>query len=250
MVDKMVLVGHRGQPDSFPENSLEGFAHALQSGAAYIETDVQLTADGVAVLSHDENLRKLTGKNISVTRSAYALFMDIPAGYPKRFSNAFNHCCIASLRQFSDLLRSWPKVVCFVEIKQESLACFGNKVVDLVIESLVTIDKQAVLISFDYDALMYARNKYNKPVGWVLPRWSHKNQIKAEKLSPEYLFVDANFCPRNKKAIWAGSWSWVVYTVNTVEEMKNYADLGINIIETNRLSELQREYDYLAIDDK
>jgi glycerophosphoryl diester phosphodiesterase len=95
-----------------------------------------------------------------------------------------------------------------------------------------------VLISFDYDALVYARERYNFPVGWVLPKWSAENKIKAEKLSPDYLFVDKAFCPENKTGIWPGSWQWVVYTVNTVEAIKTYTRLGINIIETDCVSKL------------
>ena len=91
MTDKIHLVGHRGQPDSFPENSLESFSHALQSRAAFIETDVNVSADGVAVLSHDENLKKMTGREISITKNAYSVFKDIPAGYKERFSDQFTH---------------------------------------------------------------------------------------------------------------------------------------------------------------
>ena len=249
MTDVIHLVGHRGEPDSFPENSLESFLHALQSGAAYIETDIQLTVDDVVVLSHDENLHKLTGKDISVTKSTYLSFKDVSAGYPKRFSNEFNHCRIATLKQFCDLLMGWPKVICFIEIKQESLSCFGNKVVDLVVETLASIEAQSVLISFNYDALLYARDKYEMPVGWVLPQWSQENKIKADTLSPGYLFVDSDFCPENKKDIWPGPWMWAVYTINDVEGIKKYVELGINLIETNRFSELQHMYDNTKIDD-
>ncbi|MDH5612451.1 MAG: glycerophosphodiester phosphodiesterase family protein [Gammaproteobacteria bacterium] len=233
------LVGHRGQPDSFPENSLESFTHAIRSGAAYIETDVQVTVDGVVVLSHDADIKKLTGVDIDVTKNTYASFKNIPAGFPGKFSDKFNHCRIATLMEFSDLLQYWPGVVCFIEIKQESLLYFGNKVVDLVVEALQKIEDQSVLISFDYDALVYARNKYHSPVGWVLPEWSSENKIKAETLSPEYLFVGADFCPDNKIDIWSGAWKWVVYTINTAEDIKKYSNLGINIIETNCFSELQ-----------
>ena len=248
MTASIHLVGHRGQPESLPENSLESFTHALQSGAVYIETDVQLTADGVVVLSHDENLQKMTANNISVTNSTYAAFKDIPAGYPEKFSNTFDHYRIATLAQFSDLLKNWPNVIGFIEIKQESLACFGTKVVDLVMDSLGPIEEQSVLISFDYDALVYARENYNIPLGWVLPDWSHSNQIMAEKLSPEFIFVDIDFCPDNESALWMGSWQWVVYTINDVKEIKKYTDIGIKIIETNRFSEIQNEYDKLVID--
>lgn len=243
MTDKIQLVGHRGQPHSFPENSLEGFEYSLQSGALFIETDVNLSADGIVVLSHDENLYKLTGQNISITKNTYSKFKAIPAGYSERFSNTFTHCRIATLGQFADLLQKWPEVTCFIELKRDSLFCFGNKFVDLVIEALETITSKSVLISFDYNSLIYAKNEYHMPVGWVLPDWSQENQIKAQQLSPDYLFVDTDLCPENKADIWSGPWKWAIYTVNTVNSMKKYADLGINIIETDCLSELQLAYD-------
>lgn len=243
MADNIQLVAHRGEPFSFPENSLLGFSHVLQSGATYIETDINVTADGVVVLSHDENLNKLTGRNISITQSNYQTFKDIPAGFPEKFSNKFTDCRIATLPQFSELLTNWPQVTCFIEIKRDSLSCFGHKVVDLVIESLTEIATQSVLISFDYESLVYARNKYHYPVGWVLPEWSSQNKIRAEQLTPEYLFVDTDFCPQHKTELWPGPWKWAVYTVNTLKSIKKYTDLGISIIETDRLSELQQEYD-------
>ena len=61
MMGRIALVAHRGQPQSYPENSLAGFEHALQAGASYVETDVQITSDGVPVLSHDANLLEISG---------------------------------------------------------------------------------------------------------------------------------------------------------------------------------------------
>ena len=238
MTAAVQLVAHRGEPDSFPENSLEGFAHALRAGATCLETDVQLSADGVVVLSHDENLRRLTGKAISVTQNEYSSFKDLPAGYPEKFSNQFEHCRIATLKQFADLVLHWPEVTCFIEIKSESLACFGHTVIERVLESLQSIEAQSVLISFDYDAMLVVRNKYRKPFGWVLPDWSLENRMKAEMLAPDYLFVDADLCPRNAAEMWQGSWQWVVYTLNDLAATKQYMNLGIHIIETNCISAL------------
>lgn len=239
MTEPVQLVAHRGEPDAFPENSLEGFAHALRAGATYLETDVQLTADGVVVLSHDEGLYRLTGKAVSITRNEYSAFKSLSAGYAKKFSGRFEHCRIATLKQFADLVQQWPGVICFIEIKPESLVHFGHQmVVDRVVESLRVIEAQSVLISFDYEALVLARSKYRRAVGWVLPGWTEENRIKAETLVPEYLFVDAKYCPQNAAEIWQGSWQWVVYTLNDLTAIKQYTNLGIRIIETNCISEL------------
>ncbi len=239
MTEPVQLVAHRGEPDFFPENSLEGFASALRAGATYLETDVQLTGDGVVVLSHDEDLRRLTGKDINITQEAYSAFKNIPAGYPEKFSNRFDHCRIATLKQFADLAQHWPGVICFIEIKPESLDHFGHEVViDKVVESLRAIEAQSVLISFDYDALVLARSKYCRAVGWVLPGWTEENRIKAEALAPEYLFVSKKICPRKQVEIWTGPWRWVAYTVNDSAEIEKFAALGINIIETNGISRM------------
>ncbi|MET3666414.1 glycerophosphodiester phosphodiesterase [Caulobacter sp. 1776] len=56
-------VAHRGlwSPDGAPENSLAAFQAACAGGYG-IELDVQLTADGEAVVFHDERLERMTGQ--------------------------------------------------------------------------------------------------------------------------------------------------------------------------------------------
>ena len=44
---------HRGGRDARPENTLQAFQYALENGAVSIETDVQMTADGHIVMSHN-----------------------------------------------------------------------------------------------------------------------------------------------------------------------------------------------------
>ncbi|MEX1218485.1 MAG: glycerophosphodiester phosphodiesterase [Acidimicrobiales bacterium] len=44
---------HRGARANAPENTIEAFSLALKLGATGLESDVWLTADGVAVLDHD-----------------------------------------------------------------------------------------------------------------------------------------------------------------------------------------------------
>lgn len=48
------------------ENTIESFELALESGADYLETDIQLTADAVPVLFHDSDLTRLLGKKASI----------------------------------------------------------------------------------------------------------------------------------------------------------------------------------------
>ena len=59
----VALLAHRGARGSRVENSLEAFAYALSLGVSSLETDVQLTADGVPVLSHSRILPWWMAKN-------------------------------------------------------------------------------------------------------------------------------------------------------------------------------------------
>lgn len=47
------LCGHRGARGLWPENTLAGFAGAVALGVDAVELDVMLSADGVAVVTHD-----------------------------------------------------------------------------------------------------------------------------------------------------------------------------------------------------
>lgn len=48
------------------ENTLESFELALESGADFLETDIQITRDETPVLFHDSDLTRLLGKKTSI----------------------------------------------------------------------------------------------------------------------------------------------------------------------------------------
>lgn len=63
LLDYPIAFGHRGARAHAPENTLAGFELALKLGATGLESDVWVTADGVAVLDHDGVVKKTIGKN-------------------------------------------------------------------------------------------------------------------------------------------------------------------------------------------
>ncbi|WP_172582139.1 glycerophosphodiester phosphodiesterase [Subtercola boreus] len=54
------VIAHRGASSVAPENTIASFDAALAAGADAIEVDLQLTADGVAVVIHDDRLDRTT----------------------------------------------------------------------------------------------------------------------------------------------------------------------------------------------
>jgi glycerophosphoryl diester phosphodiesterase len=56
------LFAHRGASRRAPENTIEAFRIAWDEGAAYLELDVRLTADGNVVVIHDSSVYRITGR--------------------------------------------------------------------------------------------------------------------------------------------------------------------------------------------
>jgi glycerophosphoryl diester phosphodiesterase len=69
---------HRGARAHAPENTLESFELALRLGATGLESDVWLTADGVAVLDHDG----FVGSRLRRRRIGTATFAELPEHVP------------------------------------------------------------------------------------------------------------------------------------------------------------------------
>jgi glycerophosphoryl diester phosphodiesterase len=227
-----ILVAHRGEPERLPENTLAGFRAALEAGARLLETDVQLTADGIPVLCHDDSLRKMTGRDLRVTQTRWEVLRDLPASQPERFNNAFPDARIARLADFAALLAQWPHAQAFVEIKQESLDVFGlAAVIDPVLECLAPVHDQCVLISFNADAIQYARDRIR--TGWVLGGWDEATRATAMRLAPGYLFVSRRHLPPDAVPLWPGPWQWAVYTVNEAAEVTRHLARGVHLVETN-----------------
>ncbi|MGC9089618.1 MAG: glycerophosphodiester phosphodiesterase [Caldisericia bacterium] len=64
----MKIIGHRGCIYKV-ENTIESFEEAFNLGADGIEVDVQKTNDGYIVVSHDSNLRRITGEDFDIRKN-------------------------------------------------------------------------------------------------------------------------------------------------------------------------------------
>ena len=79
------VLAHRGLVSEFvPENTLKAFADALHAGADVIETDIQCTKDGVAVVFHDEDLVRLAGIPKKISETSWKEISVVDIGYGKR----------------------------------------------------------------------------------------------------------------------------------------------------------------------
>ena len=141
-----VNYAHRGASQYAPENTTMAFDLGLSMGANGIETDVQLTKDGVAVLFHDNTLERMTGKPGSVCDYTYEelRWFWVEKGILRDR--------IPTLQEFLD--RYADKDITFaLEIKAPA----AYKAVADAVRSY-GIDKKTVVTSFHFDALLDLRD--------------------------------------------------------------------------------------------
>jgi len=98
------LQGHRGARALRPENTLAGFAHALEIGVTTLELDCGVTKDGVVVVSHDRAL------NPDHTRDKEGQFLTEPGPLIRELSYAeLQQYDVGRLRPGSDYALSFPE---------------------------------------------------------------------------------------------------------------------------------------------
>ncbi|MEX0921512.1 MAG: glycerophosphodiester phosphodiesterase [Tistlia sp.] len=89
------VIGHRGAASHAPENTLAGLRKAAELGAPWVEFDVRLTADKVAILHHDDSLKRTAGRNRAAAAMRYAEIAELEAG--AWFGESFRGEAIPSL---------------------------------------------------------------------------------------------------------------------------------------------------------
>lgn len=74
------VIGHRGVAAEAPENTLAGLTEAARRGFRWVEFDVMLTRDDVAVLHHDDRLGRTSSGTGAMAETAYAEVARLDAG--------------------------------------------------------------------------------------------------------------------------------------------------------------------------
>lgn len=233
-----MLVGHRGWPAQFPENTLEGFAAAVAAGARWLECDVQLSADRVPFVCHDASLQRTAGRDLDITTTPAHALDAISVGEAAHFSARFAAVRLARLTALTDWLTRQPDVTQFVEIKRQSLRHHGMQpVVDAVMAALRPALKQCIVISFDHNCLVPARRLGAARVGWAVEAADEQARRSATELQPDYLFTDEKLFARMRAAL-PGPWQWIVYHTEDAGRVLELAGQGASMVETNDIGTL------------
>lgn len=236
-MDPQRLVAHRGWQHRFPENTLAALGGAIDAGARHIEVDIQLSADGVPMLFHDERMERLCQHHGSIFDYTAEELQRFTVFEPERFAENEFDTTIGTLQQGVALISAHPHIHLYVEIKKQSIARFGREaVLDAVDDALAPVRRQVTLISFDTGILKLARQRGRERIGPVLSYWQQLKTRKIPALEPDCIFTNIRLVPRKEK-LGDLPYRFVVYEVGDRESAAKWLARGAFQVETFLIGE-------------
>jgi len=128
----MMVIGHRGFPTCFTENTILSVKKAIEVGADGVEVDVRISKDGIPVLIHDEDLARVFG--------VFGRVSELSVRELKELTNGL----IPTLQELVEALPSGKLLN--VELKED-------KEVQKVLEVATKYEGEVVFSSFNLDLL-------------------------------------------------------------------------------------------------
>ena len=226
-----VVYAHRGASEYAPENTMSSFLLGVQMGANGIETDVRKTKDGVLVLFHDGDFKRVIGCEGCIADYTYEELMQFRVKNEKTDTQDI-------IIKFEDFLRylGFRDLHFAIELKE-----------DLAEETVAMLDKfnmkdKAIITSFKFD--------YIKRVKELRPDWrigylvrevtdevlSDLASVGGEQLCPRATFVNAEDVAKwHAMGLNVRAWG-----VTNFDLMKNAYDCGVDGMTVNFPDQLVR----------
>ena len=105
----LIAFAHRGGALEQPENSMRAFEAAIKLGYTYLETDAQVTSDGIVIAFHDDTLDRVTDLRGSVDQRS---FTEIST---TRIAGT------EPIPRLEDVLTAWPEARFNIDIKSDGV---------------------------------------------------------------------------------------------------------------------------------
>jgi glycerophosphoryl diester phosphodiesterase len=218
---------HRGVATRAPENTLGAVRDAITAGADYLETDIQLSKDGVLVVTHDNDFSRLGGVATKVWDLTYDEIRAISLGdrSAPEFRNEYTPTFDALLAETKG------RIKINIELKYygDNQPDLARKVVDAV-RSRIMLD-QVVVQCLEYEPLLEVRKlARDVPIGYLLsfnarePKRLQANFLSVEQKRLNRAFIQSAY--RRGQQVYA-------WTVNTVKDMERMFDLDVDGIITD-----------------
>ncbi|WP_313070465.1 glycerophosphodiester phosphodiesterase [Lacrimispora sp.] len=244
------IYGHRGASHYAPENSMEAFQLAYDMGADGIEFDVQMTKDGYLVVTHDEEISRVSNGS----------------GYVKDF-------LLEEIIQFQ-FNRTHPEFGWVrIPLLEEVLERFAQAEVRTNKEFRFNIELKNNIFSYAgmEEKILKVVKERNLLERTLFSSFSHASMVKLSRLEPEakvaFLYADgimdiADYVQRYKVNTVHPAWYRLgnkdifeilhergievnIWTVDSGKDIRRFCDMGVDGIITNKPdlgSEIRDDY--------
>lgn len=224
------VLAHRGLPSAAPENTMAAFRAAADAGARWIETDVDLLADGTPVLIHDTALERTTDRGGSIYGLRAADLAHVDAG--SWFGPDFAGERLPTLEAFIDFVNE-RGINANIELKaNEQGAARSVELVDTLAAALERLDagRQVLVSSFSQPLLMAFHQRHPRYATAVLyesttirPDWRSVAELcGAVAIHPE----DTGLTEAMVRAARAAGYGVNVWTVNRPDRANQLFNWG------------------------
>ena len=215
----MLRIGHRGARAYAPENTMTSFKKALEIGVDAVELDVRKTKDNQLVVVHDADVKRTTNGEGMVSELTLKEIKGFSAEGGEK---------IPTLEEALDFLDKKVKVL--IELKEAGV----EKQVLSVVHGK-GMEKNVVIISFLEEVLKKVR-ELDKDVETGLIYVKHKNPVKAAlELKANYLIAFYKFThSANVAKAHENGLKVVVWTINSLQEVEEYAAKGVDGIASDK----------------
>ena len=153
-----LIIAHRGASALAPENTLAAFKKAIDDHSEGIEFDVRLTKDGVPVVFHDSDLKRICGVEEKVSALTATELMALNAGSWFNEKNraiaheSFESEKIPTLKSTLEFLKGFKgKIYIELKAKNANVQLLAKAVCDLV--KTTELGSQVIIKSFKLDAI-------------------------------------------------------------------------------------------------
>lgn len=238
--NQMAVAGHRGDSHNYYENTMEAFQAAVNAGAEMVETDIHLTADGYAVLIHDDTVHRTSDTVGSVKDFTLAQLQTINVG------DALQPANIPTLEAFLQ----WAKpldVLLNLELKEYKLPANGDRWMACADETIRLVrqygmEDRVVLNSFDAAVLDYIDRKYRHSFR-LHGFYPHTKMINVERDPDEYMYCACIWGCYKKKEYYdhlleKGIEPWVGSSVTSQEALELCCRYGAKLVTTNHPADI------------
>ncbi len=246
-----IAFAHRGGAAEAPENTMPAFEAAVAMGYRFLETDVQVTSDGVLLAFHDSRLERLTDRAGKIADMALAEIREADAGYAFTPDGGATHPFRGigvGIPTLEELLTRWDSVYVNIDAKADAtvaplialirrLDAFGRVCIgsfsDRRVARIRALAQGRICSSMGQvaTAMAFAASRSGR-----MPRL-HADCLQVPRrwgrLRVDRRFVDAAHRAGLRMHVW---------TVDDEAEMESLLDLGVDGLMTDRPRVLKRVF--------